>query len=130
MNGTISGYLIDAVTGEITSSSELSLNRDGVLGESLTRADGRGRFAFTSLPSGKYSLGVHDNRYAPLYRNLILEEGETIEPVITSPKRESASGVSYVIRSSISVPQPELPRPLIATRILNAPATRPAKGPN
>jgi hypothetical protein len=32
MNGTISGYLIDAVTGEITSSSELSLTRDGALG--------------------------------------------------------------------------------------------------
>jgi hypothetical protein len=79
MNGTISGYLIDAMTGEIASSSELSLTRDGVVGESLTRADELGRFAFTSLPSGEYCLGVHDNRYAPLYRDLILEEGETIE---------------------------------------------------
>jgi hypothetical protein len=79
MNGTISGYLIDAITGEIASSSELGLTRPDVLGESLTRADGRGRFAFTSLPSGKYSLGVYDNRYAPFYRELILEEGETIE---------------------------------------------------
>jgi hypothetical protein len=65
--------------GRIASSSELSLTRDGVVGESLTRADELGRFAFTSLPSGEYCLGVHDNRYAPLYRDLILEEGETIE---------------------------------------------------
>jgi len=79
MNGTISGYLIDATTGEIASSSELSLTCDGVLGESLTRADGLGRFAFTSLPSREYRLGVHDSRYVPLYRDLILEEGETIE---------------------------------------------------
>lgn len=67
------------MTGEIAPSSELSLTRVGVLAESLAPADGRGRYAFTSLPSGKYSLGVHDNRYAPLYRNLILEEQQTIE---------------------------------------------------
>jgi hypothetical protein len=79
MNGTISGQLIDTMTGAIVSSSEISLARIGVLGENLIKADGRGRFAFTSLPSGKYCLGVHDGRYAPLYRNLILEEQETIE---------------------------------------------------
>jgi hypothetical protein len=66
MNGTISGYLIDSMTGEIASSSELSLTRDGVVGESLTRADELGRFAFTSLPSGEYCLGVHDN-VTPLF---------------------------------------------------------------
>jgi hypothetical protein len=79
MNGTISGYLVNAVTGEIASSSELSLTRAGVRGQSLTQADRRGHFTFTSLPSGRYSLGVYDNRYAPLYRNLSLEEGETID---------------------------------------------------
>jgi hypothetical protein len=79
MNGTISGHLIDVTTGEIASSSEISLVRAGVLGESFTQADRHGRFAFSSLPSGKYCLGIHDDRYAPLYHNLILEEGETIE---------------------------------------------------
>ena len=91
MNGTISGYLIDAMTGEIASSSELSLTRDGVVGESLTRADELGRFAFTSLPSGEYSLGVHDNRYAPLYRDLILEEGVVIVPISSQEFARSSS---------------------------------------
>lgn len=77
MNGTISGYLLNAVTGEIVPSSALSLIRRGVLGENLTKADKRGRFAFPSLPPGSYSLGVYDDRYAPLYRDVLLEEGET-----------------------------------------------------
>ena len=79
MDGTISGYLINAVTREIITSSQLSLTRVGVLGESLTQADERGHFAFPSLPAGEYSLGVYDNRYAPLYRKLSLQEGESIE---------------------------------------------------
>jgi hypothetical protein len=79
MDGTISGYLINAVTCEIATLSQLSLTRVGVLGESLTQADEYGRFAFTALPAGEYSLGVYDNRYAPLYRKLSLKEGESIE---------------------------------------------------
>jgi hypothetical protein len=79
MDGTISGYLINAVAREIITPSQLSLTRVGVLGESLTQADEHGRFAFPSLPAGEYSLGVYDNRYAPLYRKLSLQEGESIE---------------------------------------------------
>jgi hypothetical protein len=78
-NGKISGYLIDTITREIVPSSELGLTRHGVLGESLTQTDDSGRFAFISLPTGEYNLGVYDKRYAPLYRNLILAEGQTIE---------------------------------------------------
>ncbi len=79
MNGKISGHLIDAVTGKIASSSKLSLTCYGVLGESFTEADQRGRFLFTSLPAGRYSLGVHDDRYAPLYRNVLVEESESTD---------------------------------------------------
>jgi hypothetical protein len=49
MNGTISGHLIYITTGEIASSSEISLVRVGVLGERFTQAGRRGRFAFSSL---------------------------------------------------------------------------------
>lgn len=79
MDGTISGYLINAPTREIVASSQLSLTRVGVRGESLTQADERGRFVFSSLPAGEYSLGVYDDRYTPLYRKLSLKEGESIE---------------------------------------------------
>jgi hypothetical protein len=79
MNGTISGYLMNVVTREIITSSQLGLTQNHVLGESLIQADEHGRFAFSSLSPGEYSLGVYDNRYAPLYRKLSLQEGESIE---------------------------------------------------
>jgi hypothetical protein len=34
---------------------------------------------FEDYPPGKYSFGVHDDRYARLCRNLVLEEGESVE---------------------------------------------------
>jgi hypothetical protein len=79
MDGTIGGCLIDAVTGEILLSPTLSLTRHGVLGESFTQVDERGRFVFSSLPAGSYCLGAHDDRYAPLYYRRTLKEGETVE---------------------------------------------------
>jgi Carboxypeptidase regulatory-like domain len=79
MSGKITGYVLDAVTEETLSTPQLGLTRYGILGETLTRADGLGRFTFRSLPPGRYSLRVHDDCYAPLYRKLILEEGETVE---------------------------------------------------
>ena len=79
MNGSIGGYLIDGVTDDILLSSTLSLTRFGVPGESFTQVDEHGRFVFRSLPAGGYCLGAHNNRYAPLYRSLALEEGEAVE---------------------------------------------------
>jgi hypothetical protein len=79
MNGSISGYVIDAITGEIVLPSELSLTQAGVVGISYTRTDERGRFVFNSLSPGRYSLGVHDGRYAPAYRKLTLEDGDSID---------------------------------------------------
>jgi hypothetical protein len=79
MDGSITGHVLDTVTGGALSTLQLHLYRHGVLGETLTAADELGRFAFRGLPSGRYSLGVYDARYAPLYRNLSLEEGESIE---------------------------------------------------
>jgi Carboxypeptidase regulatory-like domain len=79
MGGAITGYVVDAVTGEALSALHLHLYRHGVLGETPTQADELGHFAFRSLPPGSYSLGIHDGRYAPLYRKLILEEGDFVE---------------------------------------------------
>ncbi|WP_158820377.1 carboxypeptidase-like regulatory domain-containing protein [Granulicella sp. S156] len=79
MSGMITGHLLDAVTGETLSKPQISLIRHGIREEDFTQADELGRFSFHSLPAGRYSLGFHDARYAPLYREVLLEEGETVE---------------------------------------------------
>ncbi|QHN03012.1 carboxypeptidase-like regulatory domain-containing protein [Granulicella sp. WH15] len=79
MSGTIAGYILDTATGELLFTPQVTLTRTGVAGESLTQADELGRFAFRSLTPGGYNLGIYDDRYVPLYRDLILEEGTSIE---------------------------------------------------
>lgn len=79
MNGEIAGSVLDGVTKEPLSTPKISLTRTGVIGETFTDLDELGRFAFKALSPGTYSLGFHSNAYAPLYRELILEEGASID---------------------------------------------------
>ena len=79
MSGTITGHLTDTVTGESLSKLQISLTRYGILEEPHTQTDEFGRFSFHSLPAGKYSLGIYDARYAPLYHRIVLEEGENVD---------------------------------------------------
>jgi len=78
MEGSISGYLKDAIAGEILLSSRLSLTRRGVPGESYADVDEQGRFFFRALAAGSYCIGVDDDRYAPIYHRLAIEEDETV----------------------------------------------------
>jgi hypothetical protein len=75
MDASISGRLTNAVTGEILLLPILSLTLDGIPGETRTQVTEDGHFAFTSLPAGDYCLGVHDDRYAPLYHHLTPARG-------------------------------------------------------
>ncbi len=75
MSWTIAGSVLNAVTGEPLSTPQISLMEIGVVGETFTTPDELGHFAFRALRPGKYSLGVHADRYAPLYRNVVLEVG-------------------------------------------------------
>ena len=79
MSGTIAGYVLDAATGEALSTTQVSLTRAGVMGEALAQLDKLGHFSFGSLSPGAYNLGFNDDRYAPLYRDVILEDGVAIE---------------------------------------------------
>lgn len=79
MNCTIAGFVLDGVTREPLSTPKVSLTRAGVTGVAFTDLDQLGRFAFRSLSPGTYSLGFHEDRYAPHYHDLTLEEGVSIE---------------------------------------------------
>ena len=65
--GSISGRVINSVTGAPVRRAEVSIVVDGrtdVRGSSPTDADGR--FVCRSLPPGRYRLGAHKNGYAPM----------------------------------------------------------------
>jgi hypothetical protein len=77
-SGTIAGCVLDAVTEETLSTPQVSLVQASIFGETIL-VDESGCFVFRSLSPGRYILGIHDDHYAHLYRELILEEGSSIE---------------------------------------------------
>jgi hypothetical protein len=78
MRGSISGCLLDGISGERLSSPEVMLYRIGVVGETRAVSDERGVFSFTDLPQGEYSLAVYDQRFAPHHERIVLGEGEIL----------------------------------------------------
>jgi len=77
----ISGIVLDGVTRAPLSTPRVSLTQRGVLGETVRELDQDGHFSFGPLSPGKYCLGLHHDRYAPLYREFDLGEGVSIEAV-------------------------------------------------
>jgi Carboxypeptidase regulatory-like domain len=65
MGRSIIVHVLDQTTGERLTLPDVRLHRIGVVGESRAESDKDGRFSFTDLSSGEYSLAVYHPRYAP-----------------------------------------------------------------
>jgi Carboxypeptidase regulatory-like domain len=79
MRGSISGCLLDGISGERLNSLRVMLYRIGVVGETRAVSDERGVFSFTDLPRGEYSLAIYDPRFAPHYERMVLGEDEILD---------------------------------------------------
>jgi hypothetical protein len=81
MNQSVSGCVVDEVTGEPLTSPDVRLYRTGIVGESCTVLNEHGCFSFSDLPEGEYSLAFSDRNYVPRYEDLTLAQGQVMNPL-------------------------------------------------
>jgi hypothetical protein len=78
LNSSISGCVIDKVSGEPLNSPRLAIHRLGVVGETFVSIDEKGFFTFPSLEAGNYSLSAYDDAYVSWHGRITLNEGHII----------------------------------------------------
>jgi hypothetical protein len=78
MNRSVSGCVVDETTGKPLTSPDVRLYRIGVVGETCTTLNEHGRFSFSDLSEGEYSVAFYDRKFAPRYERLSLVEGQTM----------------------------------------------------
>jgi hypothetical protein len=79
MDCTISGRIFEKTTGKPLSEPRLALHRIGTVGElQTTPSHLEGKFSFSSIGAGKYSLSVYDENFVYWHQSLMLSEGQSI----------------------------------------------------
>ena len=78
MKGTITGRVIYKVSGNALSTPRLALHRIGFVGETATALAEDGRFSFSSLDAGEYSLSAYDDDLVYWHQRLSLSDGQSI----------------------------------------------------
>lgn len=76
--GDISGTVIDTESGSQLQSAIVTL----VPGSATAQTDADGKFAFTGLDSGQYTVSVQKNGYQPNRKTVMVISDETVEIVI------------------------------------------------
>src|ERR1051326_243560 len=71
---TIRGQVLDQTRAAV-SGAEVKITHNRIGTDRSTQTDSSGRFSFSGLPAGSYSLTVHKNQFADLSRELILIGG-------------------------------------------------------
>ena len=79
MKGTIAGQVIEKASGNPLNTSRLALHRIGIVGETATAVDEDGRFSFSSLDAGEYSLSAYDDNLVYWHQRLSVEDGQSIK---------------------------------------------------
>lgn len=79
MKGTIAGQVIEKASGNPLNTPRLALHRIGVVGETAAAPDDDGRFSFSSLEAGEYSLSAYDENLVYWHKRLSLEDGQSIK---------------------------------------------------
>jgi hypothetical protein len=75
----ITGRVTENATGAPLTTPSLALHRIGVVGEISTVLDEDGRFSFSSLPAGEYSLSAYSDDFVYWHQSLTLSEGQNME---------------------------------------------------
>ena len=78
MDGTITGRVFEKVSGDALDTPRLALHRIGVVGETPTALAEDGRFSFSSLDAGEYSLSAYDDNLVYWHQRLSLSDGQSI----------------------------------------------------
>jgi hypothetical protein len=76
MSCAITGRVTELETGAALTSPRLALHRIGVLGETAAVLDKDGRFSFSSLHAGEYSLSAYSEEFVYWHQSLTLSEGQ------------------------------------------------------
>lgn len=77
--GTISGQVTDAASGDPLSFAQVTL----VPGASTVQTTAAGKFSFTGLEEGQYTVSVQKDGYQSNRKNVKVVSGETTEITIT-----------------------------------------------
>jgi hypothetical protein len=78
---TIRGQVLDQTRAAV-SGAEVKITHNRVGTDRSTQTDSSGRFSFSGLPAGSYSLTVHKNQFADLSRELILIGGTNADLIL------------------------------------------------
>ena len=74
MDGTITGRVIEKSSGNPLNTPRLALHRIGVVGETVTALAEDGRFSFSFLEAGEYSLSAYDDNLIYWHQPLSLRK--------------------------------------------------------
>ena len=75
----ITGRVTESTTGAPLTTPSLALHRRGVVGETPMILDESGRFSFSSLCAGEYSLSAYSDEFVYWYKSLTLSEGQSVD---------------------------------------------------
>src|ERR1051325_8724075 len=75
---SIRGQVLDQTKATV-SGAEVRIIDSRVGAERVTHSDSAGRFSFSGLPVGSYSLTVHKDQFADLHRDLTLIGGTDVD---------------------------------------------------
>jgi hypothetical protein len=75
----ITGRVTESTTGAPLTTPSLALHRVGVVGETPTILGENGRFSFSSLCAGEYSLSAYSDEFVYWHKSLTLSEGQSVD---------------------------------------------------
>jgi Carboxypeptidase regulatory-like domain len=75
----ITGRVTESTTGAPLTTPSLALHRRGVVGETPMILDESGRFSFSSLCAGEYSLSAYSDEFVYWYKSFTLSEGQSVD---------------------------------------------------
>jgi hypothetical protein len=109
--GTFSGTLVDAV-GRILPDEPMALTNVQTGARHETRSDGSGRFAFTTLESGDFTLDATVPGFATLYR-IALAPGQRLQRDVAL--QVGAVHETITLLSTSAIAPPRAPAPMTST---------------
>jgi hypothetical protein len=81
MEATVTGQVFEKASGTALSTPKLALHKLGAVGELATVVDQNGRFSFSSLEAGEYSLSAYDDNFVFWHQRLSLNYGQNLSGV-------------------------------------------------